>query len=190
MPWENESAGEAVRGWQGSPTDPWLEDLIRTYGPALYGFLLGATPDDRRSAGDLTRETFRRAWQILEPLGPDVDDVGAWLFTIARRVAIDHARAWRNGPGGAGAEETGNAIVAVSTTEIRADDQAVRMALGLLGSDHRRVVAEIYGRGRSLAEAASMLGISVAMARQRAYDALRVVRAGIDGAASGRTIAV
>ena len=189
MPWENESAGDALRGWHGGPADPWLEELIRTYGPGLYRFLLRATPGDRQLAGNLTRETFRRAWQILQPLGPDVDDVGAWLFTIARRVAIDHVRAWRNRPGPAGAEETSSGNVTVSAMEILADDQGVQLALGRLGSDQRRVVVEIYGRGRSVAEAASMLGMSVAMTRQRAYDALGALRAAIDGAAGRPVIA-
>jgi RNA polymerase sigma-70 factor, ECF subfamily len=188
MPWQNESAGEAPWGWYGSAADPRLEDLRRTYGPGLYRFLLRATPGDRELAGDLTRETLRRAWQILQPLGPDVDDVGAWLFTIARRVAVDHLRARRNQLGWVGAEGTSGEGATVSAIDLLADDQSVRMALGQLGSDHRRVVVEIYGHGRSVTEAASMLGISAALVRRRAYDALRAVRTSIDGAASGRPV--
>lgn len=188
MPWENEFAAEAAWGRPGSPGDPWLEDLIRTYGPGLYRFLLPATPGDRQLAGDLARETFRRAWPILQPLGPDVDDVGPWLFTIARRVAIDHVRARRNQPGWLGPGETSSGDAAGSAMEIFADDQGVRMALGRLGADQRRVVVELYGHGRSVTEAATLLGISAAVVRRRAYDALRALRASIDGPASGQPV--
>jgi RNA polymerase sigma-70 factor (ECF subfamily) len=188
MPGESEFVAEARRSWHGFPIDPWLEDLSRTYGPDLYRFLLRATPGDRQLAGELTRETLRRAWQILQPLGPDVDDVGAWLFTIARRVAIDHVREWRNRPGWVGIEESTSERDPVPALDILADGHGVRMGLGRLGADQRRVVVEIYGHGRSVAEAAIALGMSAAMVRRRAYDALRAVRASIDGGTSGQPV--
>ncbi len=182
MAWDNEIPYAS----HGTPADPWLGELSRTYGPALYRFLLRATPNDRQLAGELARETLRRAWQILGPLGPEPGDVGPWLFTVARRVAIDHARAARKQPGWISPTEANIDSAPASAMDILADGQGVRMALGRLGADQRQVVLELYGHGRSVAEAASMLGISVTAVRRRAYDALRALRASIDGSASGQ----
>jgi RNA polymerase sigma-70 factor (ECF subfamily) len=139
-------------------------------------------------AGDLTRETLRRAWRILQPLGPDVDDVEAWLFTIARLVAIDHARAARRRLGWVGAAEVTGGGDPASPMDILADGQGVRMALARLGPDQRQVVVELYSHGRSVAEAASMLGLSATAVRRRAHDALRALRESIDGSASGQPV--
>ena len=63
------------------------------------------------------------------------------------------------------------------------------MALGQIGPDQRQVVVELYGHGRSVAEAARRLGMSTATVRWRAYDALRALRVAIDGASGEPVVA-
>lgn len=178
--------GQTRLGRPGSQPDPRLEQLSRTYGPGLYRFLLRATAGHRQLAGELTRATLRRAWPILQPLGPDVDDAEAWLLTIARRVALDHLRMARDEFNGVAAIATPSD--AASTADIVVDGRALRTALGRLGSEQRRVVVEMYGRGRSVAETARMLGMPTNAVRQRAYRALRALRANDGGPASGDAV--
>ena len=188
MAWENELPADATRGSCKPVADRWLEHLSRAHGPALYRFLLRATFGDRQTAGDLTRETFLRAWRVLQPLGPDVEDLGPWLITLARRVAIDHRRTMGTRPAGAAVEDPTGVAAGGPATDILLDNQTVQLALGQLEPEQRRVVVETWGHGRSVAEVAGLLGIPGSTVKSRAYDALRALRTTIDEAASGRTV--
>src|SRR5262245_17144771 len=46
-------------------------------------------------AEDLTARTFEKAWRSRHRYRSDVAAFATWLLTIARNVAIDHARARR-----------------------------------------------------------------------------------------------
>jgi RNA polymerase sigma-70 factor, ECF subfamily len=53
-------------------------------------------------------------------------------------------------------------------------------ALSSLSEPHRAVLAETYFRGRTVDQAADVLGVSPATVKQRAYHALRALRAALD----------
>lgn len=75
-------------------TDPEaLAELQRDHGRALFGFLLGLTAGDAQRAEDLVQETLVRLWQHPEVLASSHDSMRPWLFTVARRLAIDARRA-------------------------------------------------------------------------------------------------
>lgn len=172
MTWHSESPEHASPNSPGP--DPRLDELCQTYGPKLLPFLLRATAGDPSLADKLMRETLRRAWPLLQPLGSEIDDAETWLSTIAFRVAIDHLRTARSPAGDPSAESM-------------IDAHDVRAALGRLGSTQRRVVVEIYGRGRSVPETARLLGLSPAAVRRQAYGALRALRPRTDPPGPGRS---
>jgi RNA polymerase sigma-70 factor (ECF subfamily) len=62
--------------------------------------------------------------------------------------------------------------------------QAIKRKLATLGAEHRRVIIEIYYRGRSAAETAALLGVPVGAMKSRSYQALRSLRAAMG--ATGR----
>ena len=72
------------------------EDLLRAlhdeHGDALFAHALRLCDGDRQRAEDLVQETLLRAWRHPEALDPERGSTRAWLFTTARRLAID---AWR-----------------------------------------------------------------------------------------------
>ena len=70
-----------------------MRDLYELHGRALYRYLLGLSYGQPQLAEDLVQETLLRAWRNIESLNPDVNTLLPWLFTVARRVAIDAARA-------------------------------------------------------------------------------------------------
>src|SRR6187200_1108844 len=72
------------------------DELLRTlhaeHGDALFAHALRLAHGDRQRAEDLVQETLLRAWRHPEALDPARGSARAWLFTTARRLAID---AWR-----------------------------------------------------------------------------------------------
>jgi RNA polymerase sigma-70 factor, ECF subfamily len=60
---------------------------------AVHAYFLGRVADPEL-ARDLLQETFLRAWRRLSEIGPLPDArQRAWLFTVARNLAIDSYRA-------------------------------------------------------------------------------------------------
>jgi RNA polymerase sigma-70 factor, ECF subfamily len=154
--------------------DP-LEAIYRLHGKALYRFLLRLTFGDRRETEDLLQETFLRAWRFQQDHVTDVTHLRPWLYTVARRVAIDAARARQARP----AEVTITDLGSLATTD---DDMervliavTIRRGLMSLTPDHRRVLIEVFYHGRTSAEAAAVLGIPKGTARSRMFYALRAL---------------
>ena len=56
------------------------------------------------------------------------------------------------------------------------DSQTIADALASLSPDHRQVIVETYYLGRSVAEAASTLGIPAATVKSRTFDALKALK--------------
>ncbi|MEV7726350.1 sigma-70 family RNA polymerase sigma factor [Streptomyces sp. NPDC087917] len=163
-------------------TDPEaLAELQREHGRALFGFLLGLTAGDAQRAEDLVQETLVRVWQHPEVLSSGHESMRPWLFTVARRLAIDARRARLSRPQEVdpeGLEQAPAAQDAVSGSVTAID---VRRAVGSLGQEHRDVLLEVYFRDRSVAEAAARLGIPAGTVKSRTYYALRALRKGLDG---------
>jgi RNA polymerase sigma-70 factor (ECF subfamily) len=60
---------------------------------AVHAYFLGRVADPEL-ARDLLQETFLRAWRRLSEIGPLPDEQQrAWIFTVARNLAIDSYRA-------------------------------------------------------------------------------------------------
>src|SRR5215471_11356149 len=86
------------------PTPPAVPDealrgLYDAHGPAILNFLVRLTRGDRHKAEDMLQETLVRAWRHPEARSASGEWSRAWLFTVARRIAIDHVRATRTRPG-------------------------------------------------------------------------------------------
>ncbi|MEP6463704.1 MAG: sigma-70 family RNA polymerase sigma factor [Frankiaceae bacterium] len=154
-------------------------DLIRAlfaeHGSALLLYALRLLDGDRPRAEDLVQETLLRAWRHPDALAADRGAVRPWLFTVARHLAVDAHRARRARP-----VEVGDAALAAIPSDDVLDRalQAwqVADALATLGPDHRAVLLETYYRGRSVAEAAAVLGIPPGTVKSRTFYALRALR--------------
>lgn len=167
-----------------APADASDDDLIRAlhaeHGDALFGHALRLCDGDHQRAEDLVQETLLRAWRHPTALDPDRGSVRAWLFTTARRLAID---AWRR------REARVGEVVTDSLPEPRPDlDESERAveawtiaeALSRLSPAHREVLVECFYRGRSVAEAAAVLGIPPGTVKSRTHYAVRALRLVLD----------
>ncbi|MGM1063774.1 sigma factor-like helix-turn-helix DNA-binding protein [Saccharothrix sp. Mg75] len=177
------------------------EDVVRQLygrwrGP-LHGYVLRLVGGDHRRAEEVVRETLLRAWRHAGGLTPD--DAGPWLHTVARDLAVSgfRERAGRTPevpaePGvlaeprvlaepGVFAEPgtpvgPGRLPPVVDALEHVLQGWQVTEALKGLSHDHRTAVVELYYRRRSVAEAASALGVPPGTVKSRCFYALRALR--------------
>jgi RNA polymerase sigma-70 factor (ECF subfamily) len=152
-----------------------LRAIFAEHGDALYAHALRLASGDRQRAEDLVQETLLRAWRHPEALDPDRGSVRAWLFTTARNLAID---SWRRRSVRVGE------VITDTPPESATDDETDRTvegwliaeALGRLSPVHREVLVECFYQGRSVAEAATRLGIPPGTVKSRTHYALRSLR--------------
>jgi RNA polymerase sigma-70 factor (ECF subfamily) len=164
-------------GSRGLPTDAdqRLSQLHQAHANALTLFLSKSTTDNRRATEELVRETLLRASRTLGQLDPDPMTVRPWLFTLARRVAIEFHRSRQARPFEAGVRGQGRAARTSGLTE-QVPDGRVAVALKKLRPEHRRVIVELYYRGQTVQETASLLAVPEAAVKSHAHHALRALR--------------
>ncbi|GAA4354250.1 sigma-70 family RNA polymerase sigma factor [Angustibacter luteus] len=139
---------------------------------ALWAFVVRLT-GDRMQAQDIVQETLLRAWKHPEVLDPSRGSPRGWLYTVARRLVVDDWRTKRSRveslPGTL--PERGQ-----DDTDQMLQSWVVADALRQLSLDHRAVLVECYFRGRSVADAARVLGIPEGTVKSRAHYALLRLR--------------
>ena len=152
-----------------------LRALYDGHAPVLLAYALRLTEGDRARAEDIVQETLLRAWRNLDQLDDTTRPVRPWLFTVAQRLAIDAHRARRARP-----PEVGDAALAAVPSldgmEQTLDRILIADALQALSSEHRAVIVETYFHDRSVAEAATELGIPPGTVKSRCYYALRALK--------------
>jgi RNA polymerase sigma-70 factor, ECF subfamily len=157
------------------------EDLVRAlyaeHAAALLRFTLRMTDGDRQRAEDIVQETLLRAW--LHPEAIAERPARPWLFAVARNLAVDAHRARKARPQEVG-EGALNLVPIPDEADRVLESWAVADALAALRPDHRQVLLETYYRGRSVAEAAAVLGVPAGTVKSRAFYALRALRLALE----------
>lgn len=153
-----------------------LETVYRTNYRSLLGYVLKFTLGDRARAEDIVQETMVRAWQHIGELKIASDAARPWLFTVARRIAIDTLRARASRP----AEVNGELLAFKATPRDDIDHAItamdVRTALEVLPPEQKDVLINVYLRGISTEETAALMGIPVGTVKSRTFNALRTIR--------------
>ncbi|WP_024286070.1 sigma-70 family RNA polymerase sigma factor [Cellulomonas sp. KRMCY2] len=145
---------------------------------ALWGYALRLTGGDRSHAQDVVQETLLRAWRTPRVLEGPATSTRAWLFTVARHLVIDEWRSSRSRreiavaePPEPRAEAGGSAA-----TDDLLESWLVADALERLSIEHRQVIVLCHFQGRSVADAARILGVPEGTVKSRTYYALRSLR--------------
>ncbi|MEU6642943.1 sigma-70 family RNA polymerase sigma factor [Saccharomonospora sp. NPDC046836] len=158
------------------------EGLMRAlhdeHAPALWVYALQLTSGNRVRAEDVVQETLLRAWRHPKVLDQSQRSARAWLFTVARRIAIDE---WRSAA-------TRSEIATDAPPELAVPDDTERAvqgwivadALGELSDRHREVLLLCYFEGMSVADAAVRLGIAEGTVKSRTHYALRALRLALE----------
>ena len=154
--------------------------------PRLYGYLLRQARD-RARAEDLLQQTFLHMHRARHRFIPGAE-VTPWAFAIARRLLIDTLRR--------GKRETlvdDGEPDSVLSTDPGADDLfeaselagRLRRELARLPQSQRAAFELIKDEGLSMAEAAAVLGTTVAAVKLRAHRAYEALRGALGDVVGG-----
>ncbi|MDQ1643621.1 MAG: polymerase sigma-70 factor, subfamily [Actinomycetota bacterium] len=178
----NRSGRSSVIPDMGSATvdEAMLRALWDEHAGPLLAFARHLTSGDQARAEDLVQETLLRAWQHPEAVDPARGPLRPWLLTVARRVAIDQQRARRARP-----LEVDDAVLETHVVDDDPIDRAIESwlisdALASLTPSHREVLLETYYVGRTVAEAAAVLGIPEGTVKSRTFYALRAMKLALE----------
>jgi RNA polymerase sigma-70 factor (ECF subfamily) len=152
-----------------------LRALYDEHASALLSYTMRLTGGDRGTAEDIVQETLIRAWRNLDNFDDTRGSARSWMFTVARRIAIDAHRARQARPHEVG-DTMLSAVPAAGAMESSLDRIVVLDALGSLSPEHRAVIFETYYRGRTVEEAATVLAIPAGTVKSRSYYALRSLK--------------
>ncbi|WP_173745347.1 sigma-70 family RNA polymerase sigma factor [Actinoplanes sp. TFC3] len=165
----------------GSATASHEDTLVRMLyeehaGPLLM-FVLRLTGGDRQRAEDIVQETLLRAWRNAHRLGAQgQQSLRPWLVTVARRIAIDDHRSVSARPPETYDRELESFPSTADDTDRVLQLMTVTDALRTLSQSHREILVETYFRGKTVPEAADVLGLPLGTAKSRVYYALRALR--------------
>jgi RNA polymerase sigma-70 factor, ECF subfamily len=170
MPGDADLLAAVAAGDRGDP----LRQLYGRYAPRVYGLGVQLL-SERGLAEELVQETFVRVWRNAGRYDPGRGSPATFIFTIARRLAVD---LWRR--------------PSSRRTEIQApvpeDDQIDRLLVGLgvrdaldsLTEPHRQILELSYRDHLKQVEIAHKLGIPLGTVKTRTYHALRSLKAALE----------
>lgn len=154
------------------------------YRARLLRYVYRLTSGDRHRAEDIVQETMLRAWLAAADLDRhDEDRRIAWLYRVARNLAVDAHRRDRAIP--VGVIPDGMVQRPDSAGDLAdgvADRQVVRLALAGLSPEHREVLFHIHLRDHTRAEAARTIGVPQGTVKSRNHYALLALRDQIQAA--------
>ncbi|MFB4194014.1 sigma-70 family RNA polymerase sigma factor [Streptomyces carpaticus] len=164
-----------------------LHRLITGYRARLLRYVNRLTLGDPHRAEDIVQEAMLRVWRLAaqhpppadaseEEPGYDEDRLVAWLYTVARNLAVDAHRRDRTVPMG-----VVPAPMLQRTTETDVADTVVNRhvlhgALARLTPEHREVLVQVHLCDRSRADAARAIGIPQGTVKSRTHYALLAMR--------------
>lgn len=176
--WDEASDQALIARWQAGDERA-ATTLVERHSPALARFAasLGAW----ENVEELVQDTLIRAFESLDSFRSD-SSLRTWLFTILRRLAIDHGRSERR------RRETGppqpDQLVTShgALDELLADETEARVAAAVrrLTRMQREVFVLRVSEGLSYREIADVLGTSEGAARVHYHNALRAVKEALD----------
>ncbi len=175
--------GRWSRGSSTASDEALIRSLYEEHGRSLLAYATRLT-GDRAAAEDVVQETLLRAWKHAEAMVNQRGSVRGWLLTVARNIITDRARARASRPTEV-AETPGTGPVAGDHADIVVNSMVVLDALDRLSTEHREVLVELYYRGRTVSEAAQVLGVPPGTVKSRSYYALRAMRSVISGGTEG-----
>ncbi|MCL1600017.1 MAG: sigma-70 family RNA polymerase sigma factor [Actinomycetia bacterium] len=146
-----------------------IREVYRHYGGAVFGIAMKIL-NDRGHADEAAQQTFVRAWQAADRVDPS-RDIGPWLYTIARRVAIDVYRRERR----YAVVELDDREIAVLPPSIEGawEEWQVRLAVEGLPPDERDILKHTYFLGYTHQETAERLDVPVGTVKSRSHRAHR-----------------
>ncbi|MBP2403142.1 Sigma-K factor [Streptomyces netropsis] len=162
-----------------TPDEELMRALYDEHAGPLLGFVLRLVGGDRQRAEDVVQETLLRAWRNADRLRGASGSVRPWLVTVARRIVIDGHRSRQSRPREVDAGPL-ELIPAADEIERALRLMTISEALGDLTEAHREALIETYFKGRTVSEAAEVLGVPAGTVRSRVFYALRSMKLSLE----------
>lgn len=160
-----------------------LETLYDRYAPMVLGVIMRVLPD-RAVAEEVLQEAFWRIWDKADAFHAERGSFTSWLFSIARRQAIDVTRRQNVRPQAARDEaeekqmhlhpDPGYQVDEAAWLEIQR--QQVKSALTVLSPEQYEVIALAYYHGLTRQEIAELTGNPLGTIHTRARLGLQKLR--------------
>ena len=160
---------------KASASEADFKELYQQELPRIFNFFRYQVGDDA-IAEDLTADTFEKAWRNRDRYQSDLSAFSTWLFTIARRVAVDHYRKQRPIAPLEDIAELPSEDHTEDATQQREDIARLSILLFRLAERERELVALKYGAGltnRAIANLIGMTESNVGVTLHRAVQFLR-----------------
>jgi RNA polymerase sigma-70 factor (ECF subfamily) len=156
-----------------------LAALYDRYGARVYGLgvhLLG----DRGLAEDLVQETFVRLWRSAERFDPARASVRTFVFTLARRAAVDLLRRRTSRPATTELPDEHPALASDEAFDELLTGIDVRAVLDALSPKHREIL-ELHVLGDlTQADVAERLRVPLGTVKTRTFYALRALKSELE----------
>ncbi|MET9469879.1 sigma-70 family RNA polymerase sigma factor [Streptomyces sp. NPDC006544] len=152
-----------------------LAELYRLHAPYLLRALLRMANGDRGKAEDILQETFLRAWQNPRALSRGPEHGRPWLFTVGRRIAIDHFRM-----AAARVKEVGDEAQDERADTLDPYDEVlaahdVARSLRQLPPHQREVLVHLHFHDHTAARTGRALGVPTGTVKSRNFYAVRAL---------------
>ncbi len=153
--------------------------LAAEYRPMVLSYLRAVLCDEHL-AEDLTQETFLVAHRKIDSFDTK-RNFGAWLRGIARNKVLHDRRAAARRPlvvdsGVVEGMEQVYHLFDEATGPWETRTRRVRHCVGRLNEKYRSTVVAVYGRGQTIRQAASRIGITFAAVAKRLSRARELIR--------------
>lgn len=132
---------------------------------------------DRQRAEEAVQDTFLKIWRKADGFDPRKGGAQSWIFTIAKRSAIDVSRREQRAP--SPTELTPEDVAAPDPNDELAGSWQVNVALTRLPPEQRQVIDLFVLEGLTHAEVADRLGIPLGTVKTRIYTGLKRLRQGL-----------
>lgn len=175
---EDQSDLDLVARWKAGDQQA-ATRLVERHAEAVSRFVrsLGA----RQDVDDVVQETFVRAFGSIDGFRGE-SSLRTWLFTIARRLVLDHRRSDRRRGEQVEVHDVDvrtefNALDAVMAEET---EKRMRAAVARLTPTQREVFVLRVGEGMSYKEIADSVGTTEGAARVHYHNAMRAIKELLD----------
>ena len=168
-------------------------ELVDRYQRQVYSLALRMVRQVE-DAEDLTQETFVRMFRAIDRYDP-TRPLGAWLYTIASRLCIDHLRRHRHRPISLVQREAGSEeeyVIEAVDPGLKPDEHALREEeerrmqhlIDALPPHYRIVVLLRHQQDLSYEEIAGTLGLPLGTVKARIHRARALLKRRIEGESS------
>jgi RNA polymerase sigma-70 factor, ECF subfamily len=140
---------------------------------------------DRELAADVVQQTFVKAWRAARQF-EGTRELAPWLYSIARRTAIDALRA-ETKPTRGGHEPEVDVAVHTESFERTWERFEIRHAVDSLPPDEREVVKRSHLYGYTHEQIAAQLGIPIGTVKSRSSRAHKRLAAALDHLIANQT---